>query len=192
MTMNPSISLIIAFYNNIEWLEMIFEQLKKQSFKSFEVVIADDGSKQEVVDRIKELTKEMPFQIKHIWHEDLGWRKDIILNKAVVASSADYLVFIDGDCIPHHKFLEEHWRFKEENFVIGGRRVHLTKEISHSLTPENVKDGILSRITLKLLWDKKTKKERHTENVIRITPQWLRNLLLKERIGGLLGCNLRK
>lgn len=187
--MNLSISLIIAFYNNIEWLEMIFEQLKKQSFKSFEVVIADDGSKQEVVDRIKELTKEMPFQIKHIWHEDLGWRKDIILNKAVVASSADYLVFIDGDCIPHHKFLEEHWRFKEENFVIGGRRVHLTKEISQSLTPENVKDGILSRITLKLLWAGITKKERHTENVIRITPQWLRNLLLKERIGGLLGCN---
>ena len=52
--MNPSVSLIIAFYNNIEWLEMIFEQLKKQTFKSFEVVIADDGSKQEVVDRIND------------------------------------------------------------------------------------------------------------------------------------------
>ena len=88
--MKKSISLIIAFYNDMMFLEMIFEQLKKQTFKDFEVVIADDGSREDVVKRISQIKDEMPFPVQHVWHEDLGWRKDVILNKAVVASKTDY------------------------------------------------------------------------------------------------------
>ena len=177
--MNKSISLIIAFYNDILWLEMIFEQLKKQTFKDFEVVIADDGSREDVVQRIMQLKTEMPFPIKHVWHEDLGWRKDIILNKAVVASDADYLVFIDGDCLPHHKFLEEHWKYRQEGVVVAGRRVPLTKKITESLSVKSVADGVLSRITLQTLWAGIKKEERHAENIIRITSPLLRKLFLK-------------
>ena len=187
--MNKSISLIIAFYNDILWLEMIFEQLKKQTFKDFEVVIADDGSREDVVQRIMQLKAEMPFPIQHVWHEDLGWRKDIILNKAVVASDADYLVFIDGDCLPHHKFLDEHWKYRQEGVVVAGRRVPLTKKITESLSVKSVADGVLSRITLQTLWAGIKKEERHAENIIRITSPLLRKLFLKQRTHGLLGCN---
>lgn len=187
--MKLSISLIVAFYNDIQWLEMIFEQLKRQTFTDFEVVIADDGSKDEVVQRIQELKTLYSFPIVHVWHEDKGWRKDIILNKAVVASKGEYLVFIDGDCIPHRKFLQEHWRFREKGLVVAGRRVTLTKKISDSLSVEKVKSGYLSRIAPQLLLAGLRKEERHMENVIRITPNWLRKLLIKPHKGDLLGCN---
>lgn len=187
--MKIDISLIIAFYNDILWLEMIFEQLKKQTFTNFEVVIADDGSKEEVVSRIQTIKDSYPFPIQHIWHEDRGWQKDIILNKAIVASQGDYLVFIDGDCIPHHKFLEEHWKYRNEGMVVAGRRVPLTKKISESLSVETVANGKLSRITLPILWAGITKEERHAENIIRITSPLLRKLFIKQRTSGLLGCN---
>ncbi len=187
--MKPSISLIIAFYNDILWLEMILEQLKMQTFKNFEVVIADDGSKAEVVQRINQIKDAYPFPIQHIWHEDLGWRKDIILNKAVVASQADYIVIIDGDCIPHRKFLQDHWDFKQEGTISAGRRVTLPKKISDSLTVEKINNKILSHITLRILWAGIVKEVRHTENIIRIRPIWLRKMFLKQRTHGLLGCN---
>ncbi len=187
--MKPSISLIIAFYNDIFWLEMIFEQLRKQTFTNFEVVIADDGSKEEVVQRISQIKNDYTFPIQHIWHEDIGWRKDIILNKAVVASNADYLVFIDGDCIPHKKFLQDHWDFKQEGIIAAGRRVTLPKKISDSLTIEKIRNGILENITLRIIWAGIIKEERHTENIIRIRKMWLRKLFLKQRTHGLLGCN---
>ena len=187
--MKKSISLIIAFYNDVMFLEMIFEQLKKQTFKDFEVVIADDGSREDVVKRISQIKDEMPFPVQHVWHEDLGWRKDVILNKAVVASKADYLVFIDGDCIPHHKFLEEHWKYRKEGEVVAGRRVPLIKKISDSLTVEKVRNGILSKIVIPTLWAGVTEEESHVENIIRITSPWIRKVFLRQKVNGLLGCN---
>src|SRR5687768_7510377 len=102
--MKVSASLIISFYNKIEYLRMILAALERQSFKNFEVVIADDGSKAEVVNEIKEIQTKSPLQIQHIWHEDIGFRKTKILNESIRKSNSDYLIFIDGDCIPHHKF----------------------------------------------------------------------------------------
>ena len=106
--MNVDISIIIAVYNNTAWLKMIFAMLQQQTYKNFEVVIADDGSSPENVQEMNEMASKASFPVQHIWHEDKGWRKDIILNKAVVASKAEYLVFLDGDCIPEKHFVKDH------------------------------------------------------------------------------------
>ena len=89
------ISIIIGFYNKIELLSKLLEALRLQTMTDFEAVIADDGSKEEVVQAIKQLQAESPFPIVHVWHEDKGWRKNIILNKAVMAAHGEYLIFID-------------------------------------------------------------------------------------------------
>ena len=75
-------SLIISVYNDARFLAMIFEALKRQTEKDFEVVIADDGSGKDFVEALNRMTKNAPFPVTHVWHEDKGWRKDIILNKA--------------------------------------------------------------------------------------------------------------
>ena len=177
-------------YNDIRTLSLTFESLKTQTEKDFEVIIADDGSGQEFVSKLNALMSEAPFKVKHIWHEDEGWRKEIIMNKAIVASESEYLIFIDGDCIPHKRFIEEHLRFADYGKVVAGRRVMLSKEITDALTPELFASGKAHRyIFPRVLWGGLTKKVRHAEEVIRLTNGFLRHLFLNERWEGLLGCN---
>lgn len=134
MADTPKVTLIIPFYNGLDWLEMIFVALGKQTFKDFEVIVADDGSREEVVRRLKELMAVQPFPVIHLWQEDEGFRKNLMLNKCVVRSQADYLVFLDGDCIPHRKFVEEHYRMRREGYALAGRRVDLPARISEKMS----------------------------------------------------------
>lgn len=184
------VSIIIPFYNGIDWLRMICVALARQSFKNFEVIIADDGSREDIVREIEALIPLQPFPMKHIWQEDRGFRKNRMLNKAVVQSRGEYLVFLDGDCIPHSKFVAEHYKLRKEGRVIAGRRVDLPAHISESLTLEKVSDRHFEhKIILPLLYAGIKGKERHMENCLRITNPALRKMLIKERYEGILGCN---
>lgn len=98
-------SLIIAFFQEIRALKLVLAGLERQSFKDFEVIIADDGAPNELLPQIKELLLQLPMPISHIWQEDKGFRKNAILNKAVQSSSTNHLIFINMDCIPHKEFI---------------------------------------------------------------------------------------
>ena len=78
------ISVIFTTYNEPEWLEKVVWGFSAQIFKDFEVVIADDGSTEETKAVIERLRKTVDFPIQHVWHEDIGFRKCDILNKAIV------------------------------------------------------------------------------------------------------------
>src|SRR5262249_35537282 len=107
--MTPGLSLVIAVYRQPQFLEWIFASLENQTFRDFEVVIADDGSGPEIADVVRRTQARFRQPVRHVWHEDQGFRKTIIVNQAVTMTSAPYLVFIDGDCILHHRFLERHF-----------------------------------------------------------------------------------
>lgn len=187
----PAISLIISFYNNTRLLLLVFEALKRQSFKDFEVVIADDGSNVEAVECIHQLMKKSSFTVKHCWHEDKGWRKNIVLNKAIEASQGDYLVFIDGDCIPHRCFLEDHFSNRNEHIVLSGRRVQLSQKRTELLSTKQIKNGFLEKGVglLLLLLDGIFGNVKHSENAIRVKNRSLRKLLIKDKRRGIVGCN---
>ena len=189
--MNQPVSLIISFYNKIELLKFIFAALERQTFRNFEVVIADDGSNPEVVSEIKRIKSNYFFQIKHVWHEDNGWQKNKILNKAIVSSEGEYIIFIDGDCIPHRRFIQEHIENRAQNQAISGRRILLTEKISKALDLKKIQSGYLDFLVgFPLLFQtvfgaKKT----YMEDMIRIRNPFLRRLILKDRRRYLLGCN---
>lgn len=129
-----TVSLIISVYNHFEWLRLILDALSMQTYKNFEVVIADDGSSQETVESIREYIESHPeIKIIHSWQEDKGWRKNMALNKAVKKSSGEYLIFMDGDCIPHPRFVEDHVSLAKNGRVIAGRRIDLPQKISDEI-----------------------------------------------------------
>lgn len=136
--MEIKVSLIISVYKKIKPLELVFEALKNQSFRDFEVIISDDGSGSEMEEFISLKTKELSFPLKHIFQEDKGFRKNKILNKSIINSEGDYLVFLDGDCIPHPEFLNEHFINRKENTALCGRRVMLGKSISDKVLKQNI------------------------------------------------------
>src|SRR5690606_39022813 len=90
-----------------------------------EILIADDGSKNDTADLIQSFASEIKVPVHHIWQEDKGFRKAQILNKSIAQSSADYIIQIDGDCILHKNFVEDH--IKNANFrtYLYGSRVNI-------------------------------------------------------------------
>lgn len=186
---NHQLSLIISFYNKIDRLKLVFAALEMQTFRNFEILIADDGSSPEVVAELNRIIEKSQFPIKHLWHEDKGWRKNIILNKALMACSTDYVVFIDGDCVPHPRFLEEHFTNRAENTVLVGRRMFLSEFITKRLTEKKIKRGYLQYTSMVLsFFLRMIKKGNHFENGIYIRSPFIRKRINK-KIKGIVGSN---
>lgn len=189
--MPKSISLVISFYNRLDFLKLIFAGLELQKCKDFEVIIADDGSREEIVKEVKLMIENASFPVNHLWQEDKGWQKNTILNKAIVAAKADYIIFIDGDCIPHPLFIKEHLNSRVLNQVVCGRRVTLTKQISAQLDATKLQSKYFhSKLYFQLLkaniFGNEQTRIRH---MIRITNKTLRQLFVKDKEKGILGCN---
>jgi glycosyltransferase involved in cell wall biosynthesis len=115
------VSVIFSTYNMPAWLEKVLWGFECQTYKDFEIVIADDGSGEETTHLIKRFKQNSPLEIIHVWQEDEGFQKSRILNKAIVASTTDYLIFTDGDCIPRNDFVQTHVsKAKHGHFLSGG------------------------------------------------------------------------
>ena len=109
------IGVIISTYNNPEWLEKTLWGYMAQSRKADEIVVADDGSKEETRQLIERYQQFLP--IKHVWHEDIGFRKTKILNEALKAAESEYLIFTDQDCVPRRDFVATHERFARPGYI---------------------------------------------------------------------------
>lgn len=181
-------SVIAAFYNNIKYLKLVLAGFERQTEKDFELIIADDGSNQEVVKDIESIASNYSFRIKHIWHFDKGFRKNKILNQAILTSEADYLIFIDSDCVPHSRFVEEHFNEKMNDVVLTGRRVNLSQKITNELTEQNIRNGFLENQYLKIIDDGLFGKSYDVEKGFYLENKFLRSIFNK-KYRGLLGCN---
>lgn len=121
-------ALLISTYNWPSALELVLKSLREQTSLPDEVLIADDGSTDETKQLIESFSAKSPIKVVHVWHEDKGFRKAVILNKAVAKSSSDYIIQIDGDCIMHPEFIADHKRNVQPNTYLYGTRATITKE----------------------------------------------------------------
>ncbi|NDV44408.1 glycosyltransferase family 2 protein [Flagellimonas sediminis] len=134
----PKISVIVSTYNAEEWLRKVLWGFNCQIFKDFEVVVADDGSGPKTKALLDELSEQVFYPIIHVWQEDDGFQKSRILNKAVEACNAEYIIMTDGDCIPREDFVEVHYINKESGYFISGGYYMLPMNISKLITLEDI------------------------------------------------------
>lgn len=127
------ISVIVTTYNWESALEACVRSLFAQQDLSFEIIIADDGSKAETTELIERLRSESPVELKHCFHEDKGFRAGTIRNKAVAISSGEYLLFIDGDCVVFPHFIKRHKQLALEGYFVAGNRVLLSQDFSEKV-----------------------------------------------------------
>jgi glycosyltransferase involved in cell wall biosynthesis len=132
------ISVILSTYNQPQWLEKAVWGYAVQSHRDFELLVADDGSTDDTRQAIERVKHETGMKIKHVWHEDHGFRKCGILNRAIVESSGDYLVFSDGDCIPRWDFLATHARHACARGFLSGGYFKLPLELSQKIKSEDI------------------------------------------------------
>jgi len=122
------ISLIISYYKRLDFLELILLSLDKQSYRNFEIIIAEDDNDPATVEFLSKSRHLHEFNIKHVSQEDKGFRKTRILNMAVKSATGDKIVFIDGDCMPHRHFLKEYEKAITNLVFCYGRRVFLSRK----------------------------------------------------------------
>jgi glycosyltransferase involved in cell wall biosynthesis len=181
-------SVIIAVYKDIESLSLIITALKRQTYKNFEVIIAEDGENPQMREYIVSITD---LDVKHTTQEDIGIRKARSQNNGIIASSGDYLIFIDGDCVPYTTFVEAHVALAASKTVLSGRRVNLSETLT-----QKIKAGILDIIDIEkrlykyiaLAFEKNSK----YEYGVYLSPMgWFYPLLskLRKRNTSILGCN---
>ncbi len=185
------VSVIIAVYKDIEALELILEALKKQTYKNFEVIVAEDNNAVEMKKCIDRYAQEL--DIKHTFQEDDGIRKMRSLNNGILASSGEYLIFIDGDCVPYTTFIEGHVALAEKDYIVSGRRCNLGPNYSRMLREKKIASWELERqFFWRFLSITKDAKEGHTEAGFYFSPNgWFYKTFLKKRNSNtnLLGCN---
>ena len=98
-----------------------------------EILIADDGSGISTRDVVKHFENISPVPVHHIWHEDRGFRLAAIRNKAIAASSGEYVIQIDGDLILHRHFIQDHIIFARKGCFVTGSRGIITEMLTQKV-----------------------------------------------------------
>lgn len=135
-----TISLIISTYNRPDALRLCLLSVFNQTIMPDEVLIGDDGSVEETRLLIDSLRPLCPVGLKHIWHEDNGFRLAMMRNKCVATAIGDYIIEIDGDVILHRDFVKDHISFAKRGCYVKGGRTN----IGHKLTDKLCLRGVLS------------------------------------------------
>ena len=127
------VTILVSTYNWPAALELSLRSMFSQTVLPDEIVIADDGSTAETAELIARLKQETNIPIKHIWHEDKGFRKTIVLNQAIAQATGDYILQVDGDVILSPYFVQDHLEVAQPNTFVCGSRVKLMPELTERM-----------------------------------------------------------
>lgn len=129
------ISLIVSTYERPDALGKVLRGAQRQAEMPGEILVADDGSGNATRELIAQWQQKLPVPLRHVWQEDQGFRKTIILNKSLAAAKGDYIVMLDGDCVPHCQFIADHAALAERNFWVQGRRCFVREKFVAAFSP---------------------------------------------------------
>jgi len=127
------ISVIVTTYNRPDALRAVFNGLAAQLDQNFEVLVADDGSGPNTRALVVEATRTMPVYVRHVWQEDQGFRAGAARNRAVEQSQGEYLIFLDGDCVPRPDWVARHRALAERGWMVAGNRVLLSEAFTQQV-----------------------------------------------------------
>jgi glycosyltransferase involved in cell wall biosynthesis len=138
---NGGIGVVLATYAQPRYLSLVLEAYARQERRPDEIIVADDGSGPETARVVEECATRLDLPLLHLWQPDRGFRKTLILNRAVRAASSDYLIFSDGDCLPRRDFVKVHGDLARSGRFLAGSAVRLGPQVSRTLGVEDVRTG---------------------------------------------------
>ena len=121
---------VVLTYNRSDALLAVLRALAPQCLPGDEVVIADDGSREEHVAALRAGLPRFACPVRHVWHPDVGFTAARARNLGVAHSTAEYIVFMDGDCVPTIHFGQMHRRLAAPGCFVNGSRVLLGESLT--------------------------------------------------------------
>jgi glycosyltransferase involved in cell wall biosynthesis len=153
MQQDPFISLVVTTYNRPDALNAVLAACFDQDAGNYEVIIADDGSTANTKDLLDRLRQTAPVPLKHVWQEDLGFRAAMARNRGTLAAAGEYIVFLDGDCIPQRDFVSRHRQLAKRGFLVSGSRVLMSREYTERVLAQGIdlhRLGLFDKFSLRL------------------------------------------
>jgi glycosyltransferase involved in cell wall biosynthesis len=150
------ISVIVTTYNRPDALTAVIEACFAQDDPHFDIIIADDGSTNNTRDCVEALRARAPVPLLHVWQPDEGFRAARVRNLGTLAASGDYVIFLDGDCIPERNFVSQHRKLARPGFLVSGSRVLLSERYTRTLLDRRIdlhRLGVIDRLRLRLAGD---------------------------------------
>lgn len=132
-------SVIISTYNSPAWLEKTLWGFFAQSRRDFELVVADDGSRDETGRFLKDIARRSPVPMLHVWQPDDGFQKSRILNKAMALARGERVLMTDGDCVPRADFVDVHTRLAGPGHFLTGGYFKLNLKVAQAITEDDVR-----------------------------------------------------
>jgi glycosyltransferase involved in cell wall biosynthesis len=151
MQQAQTISVVITTYNRPDALAAVVEACFLQDDKNFEIIIADDGSTANTRECIERLAARSPVPLKHVWQPDEGFRAAMARNRGTLAATGDYIIFLDGDCIPQRDFIARHRALAEPGYLVSGSRILLSPALTEKVLAEHI-DLPAASLMDKLRW----------------------------------------
>lgn len=132
------ISFIVLTYNRSDALLAVLRSLASQCHEGHEVLVADDGSNAEQVDLVRQKCPDFNCPVRHVWHPDQGFKASVARNLGAYHSTGDYLVFLDGDCVPGLSFVKAHTRLAEKSCFVNGSRVLIGERLTQRVLRNDI------------------------------------------------------
>lgn len=177
MKTKGSIAAIISTYNSPAYLRRVLQGYCDQRRFPDELIVADDGSTDDTAQVVQAFARSAPFAVRHVWHEDRGFRLAEIRNRAILASSSDYLVFSDGDCIPHPGFIGDHESAMQAGSFVTGKRILVGRDYAAEFNWQGIGKALLAGLDGSISG---------IHHLVRLP--WL--VVPRSGWGGLRGCNM--
>ena len=156
MQQTPTISVVITTYNRPDALAAVVEACFMQDDKNFEIIIADDGSTANTRETVAALAARSPMPLKHVWQPDQGFRAAMARNRGTLAATGNYIIFLDGDCVPQRDFIARHRQLARPGFLVSGSRILLSPALTERVLREHIDVGglgVLDRLRYRLRGD---------------------------------------
>jgi len=133
-----TISVVITTYNRPDALAAVVRACFMQDDKHFEIIIADDGSTANTRACVEALAAQSPVPLSHVWQPDQGFRAAMARNRGILAAKGEYIVFLDGDCIPQRDFIARHRALARPGWLVSGSRILLSEALTRRVLMESI------------------------------------------------------
>lgn len=185
----PKTTIIISVYKDTEALGFILESLSNQTLPADEIIVSEDGDSSEMREFIAS-QKDRFSNLVHLTQPDDGWWKNRAMNNAIQAAFNEYLIFIDGDCVPYSTFIQAHAENAQRGIVLCGKRFELgptfTERVKrHELTVLDIEKKFLWYLPAMIRDD-----ARHPEDGLTFkSHSFISRQIHKRYVRHIIGCN---
>lgn len=127
MDQNITVTVGIPIYNAERFLELSIRSVLSQTFKNFELILSDDGSKDRSIEIVKSFNDSRIFVLSDGFNKGISYR----LNEQISMARGKYFVRMDADDIMFPDRLTKQIKFLEDNptlDVIGSYAIAIDDE----------------------------------------------------------------